>query len=80
MSTAAATASARRGVVLSQVMLWLLREPGEHNRVCSSDGSSGLLPALLLTPCLPWVHRTVQTVNSETTGTVSSISNTACKA
>ena len=61
-NTVVAAASASREVVLSPVMLQLLRQPGENKRVCSSYGSSGLLPALPLTPCLPWVHRTVQTV------------------
>ena len=54
----------------------LLCQPGENKCVCSSYLSSGLLPAFYFVLCLPWVQPTVQTVNSKTIGTVSSISNT----
>ena len=55
---------------------FVLCQPGENKCVCSSYLSSGLLPAFYFVLCLPWVQPTVQTVNSKTIGTVSSISNT----
>lgn len=58
-------------------MLWLLpqllRQPGdgllrllcqarENKCVCSSDGSSSLVPASQVESCLTWVQRTLWTV------------------
>ena len=37
----------------------LLLLPEEIKRVCSPNGSESFLPASLLTPCLPWVQRTM---------------------
>ena len=62
-STVMAAVPAGSEVALCKVMLWLLRQPGRENkRVCSSHGSSSLLSVSQLTPCLPWVQRTVRTV------------------
>lgn len=44
-----------------EAVLWLPCQPGENTHVCSSYGSSSLLPALL-EPCLPWIQQTVWTV------------------
>ena len=53
---AVAAASARREAVLR-----LPGQLGEKKRVCSPYGSSSLLPASQLAPCLPWVQPTVWT-------------------
>ena len=53
VAAATAAASARREAVLR-----LLCQPGENKHICSSCGSSCLLPASYL----PWVQQTVQTV------------------
>ena len=39
-----------------------------EKRVCSSYGSSSLLPASPLSPCLPWVQRTVRYNETDTEG------------
>ena len=54
------------------LLLWLLHQPGESKRVCSSYGSSSLLPASELMPCLPYVQRTVR--YSQTIGILNRIS------
>ena len=59
-NTVMAAVPARGEVVLRKVMLWLLlcllHHPGENKCVCSSYGSSSLLPASWLGPCLPQVQ------------------------
>ena len=68
---AVAAASARR-----EAMLRLPGQPGEKKSVCSPYGSSRLLPAFLLTPCLPWVQQTVCTVRyRKTIGIMNRIHN-----
>ena len=54
MTAAMAAVSARR-----EAVLWPPYQPGENKCVCSSHGSSILLPSSWLMPCLPWVQRTV---------------------
>ena len=66
--------SAMRGENMMCLPLWLLCQPGENKRICSSYNSSHVL---LATPCLPWVQWTVCTVrHSETIAAVSRISGT----
>ena len=57
MAAATAVASAMR-----EAVLWLPCQAGENKSVYSSYGSSSLLRASQLTPCLPWVQWTVRTV------------------
>ena len=45
-------------------------QPGENERVCSSSSSSSFLPASQLTPCLPWVQRTVHIMKYSETASV----------
>ena len=72
VSAATTAVPARR-----EAVLWLLSQPEENKRVCSSYCSSSLLPASQLTPCLPWVQRTVCIVRySKTIGIKNRISNT----
>ena len=52
----AVAATARREAVLR-----LPGQPGEKKRVCSPYGSSSLLPASQLAPCLPWIQPTLWT-------------------
>lgn len=62
------------------VLLWLLRQPGGNEFICSSYGCLHFLPASLLAPCFAWVQRTVcmcAVRRSETAGTVGRISETA---
>ena len=54
MAAAIAAVSARR-----ETVLWVPCQPGDNKHVSGSYGSSGLLPAPKLMPCLPWVQRTV---------------------
>ena len=40
-----------------RLLLWLLHQPGQNKHACISYSSSSLLPASLLTPCLPWIRQ-----------------------
>lgn len=53
---AAATAA------VSARLLWLLGQPTENKGVCSSYGSSSLLPASWVESCLTWVQQTLWAV------------------
>ena len=57
MTAATDAALARR-----EAVLWLPCQPGENIHVCTSYGSSSLLPASYLEPCLPWIQQTVWSV------------------
>ena len=74
VAAAIAATTARR-----EAVLWLPCQPGKNKRVCSSYGSSSLLPASLLAYALPTVGsaNSVDSVKSKTTGTVSRISKRA---
>ena len=67
---AAATADAATS---RKAVLWLLCQPGENKRVCSSYGSSSLLPSSA--HALPTLG-SVNSVNSKTVGIKSRISDT----
>ena len=68
MSAAMTAAPARR-----EAVFWLLCQPGENKRVCSSYGSSSLLPSSA--HALPTLG-SVNSVNSKTVGIKSRISDT----
>lgn len=69
---AVSTGSVMREDETACLLLWLLHQPRERKRGCSSYGSSSLLPASELMPCLPCVQRTVRC--SQTIGILNGIS------
>lgn len=73
---AVSAGSATRSEESASLLPWLLCQPGEKQRLCSSHGSLSFPAASWLAPCLPWVQRTLCTRYSKTTGGTNRISCT----